>query len=326
MPHIAVLRGGDQTKPNQTKKTKNNYTMSNQIIAKLGVLSTAILAIPAISFAGTASAGKDYKDHKMVEKCKESCISGDIGIDIVSMYIARGIPLENQGAIIQPYLDLSFRVYQGDGALTKLSVDLGLWDSFHSRKTGSPAGSTTRAWFESDFQAGLSFVFNKNLTVNPYYRAYMSPNDAFETAHDLGLRLAYDDTDLLGIFALHPYALVQFDIDGTSGNGNNNSDGVYYEIGIAPGLQAGPVALTLPIKARFGSNDYYAVNGYGALSVGVNAEYQLTCIPECLGGWSVHANATYYNLGEGTEGASVPAVRDTDDNEFVFGGGLRVTF
>ena len=195
--------------------------MSNQIIAKLGVLSTAILAIPAISLAGTATSGKDFKDHKMVEKCKESCISGDIGIDVVSMYIARGIPLENQAAILQPYLDLSFRVYQGDGALTKMSVDLGIWQSFHSRHTGARNNSTTAAWFESDFTAGLSFVFNKNLTVNPYYRAYMSPNDAFETAHDLGLRLAYDDTDLLGAWALHPYALVQFDVDGTSGNGGD---------------------------------------------------------------------------------------------------------
>ena len=301
--------------------------MSNQIIAKLGVLSTAIFAIPAISLAGTTMSGKDYKDHKNpIEKCKESCISGDIGIDIVSMYIARGIPLENQGAILQPYMDLSFRVYQGDGALTKVSVDLGFWQSFHSRHTGAVSGSTTAAWFESDFTAGLNFVFNKNLTVNPYYRAYMSPNDAFETAHDFGLRLAYNDSDLLGAFALHPYALVQFDVENTSGNGSNGGDGVYYEIGIAPGIECGPVYLSLPIKAGFGSNDYYAVNGYGFFSAGVNADYKLTCIPECLGAWSVHANATYYNLGEGTESASVPAIRDTDNNEFVFGGGLRVTF
>ena len=300
--------------------------MSNHIIAKLGVLSTAILAIPAISLAGHAS--KDYKP--VVEKCKESCISGDIGIDIVSMYIRNGIPFENQGAIIQPYLDLSFRVYQGDGALTKVSVDLGWWNSFHSRHTNSGGffgggGSTTNAWFESDFTAGLNFVFNNRISVNPYYRAYMSPNDAFETAHDVGLRLAFDDTDLLGAFSLHPYALVQFDVENSSGNGSD--EGVYYEVGIAPGVQVGPVALSLPIKAGFGSSNYYAGDaGYGFFSAGVNADYKLTCIPECLGGWSVHANATYYNLGNGTDDANVPAIRDEDEHEFVFGGGLRVAF
>lgn len=304
--------------------------MSNQFIAKLGVLSTAILAIPAISLAGTASAGKDYKDAKVIEKCKESCISGDIGIDVVSMYIARGIPLENQGAILQPYLDLSFRLYAGDGALTKVSLDLGWWNSFHSRKTGAGGvfgggGSTTNAWFESDFTAGLNFVFNKRISVNPYYRAYMSPNDAFETAHDLGLRVAFDDTDLLGAFSLHPYALVQFDVENTSGSGGD--EGVYYEVGVAPGVQAGPVYVSLPVKAGFGSDHYYAHNaGYGFISAGVNVDYKLAFIPECLGDWTAHANATYYNLGNGGDDASVPAVRDHDENEFVFGGGLRVAF
>ena len=304
--------------------------MSNQIIAKLGVLSTAILAIPAISFAGTASAGKDYKDHKMIEKCKESCISGDIGIDVVSMYIARGIPLENQGAILQPYMDLSFRLFQGDGALSSVSLDLGFWQSFHSRKTGAGGvfgggGSTTNAWYESDFTAGLSFVFNKNITLSPYYRAYMSPNDAFNTAQDIGLRLALDDSDMLGAWALHPYALVQFDVENSSGNGTDS--GVYYEVGIAPGMQLGPIALSLPIKAGFGSSNYYANDaGYGFFSAGVNAEYKLAFVPECLGDWSAHANATYYNLGSGTSGAGVSAIRDHDHHEVVFGGGLRVAF
>ena len=310
--------------------------MTKQSIAKFGVLSAAILAIPAISLAGTASAGKDKNP---IEKCKESCITGDIGIDIVSMYISRGIPRENQGAILQPYMDLSFKFYQGDGALTKVSLDLGFWESFNSRHTGAPLGETTRAWFESDFTTGLSFVINKNLTINPYYRAYMSPNDAFETAQAVGLRLAFDDTDFLGAFALHPYAVVQYDVDNSSGNGkevtltpkgfriDHRGGGVYYEVGITPGVKAGPVDITLPISAGFGSNHYYAGNeGYGYFSAGVDAAYKLAFVPECLGTWTTHAYAKYYNLGEGTKDANVPKIRSVNENEFVFGGGLRVAF
>ena len=297
--------------------------MTKHSLAAACTLTLASLGLASTSLAGTAAPAKACK--AVTETIKESCITGDIGIDIVSMYIARGIPKENQGAILQPYLDLSFRVYEGGGALTKVSVDLGFWNSFHSEHTGASAGSTTANWFESDFTAGLSFVFNKKLTVSPYYRAYMSPNDAFETAHNAGVRFAFDDSDLLGAWALHPYALVQFDLENSSGNGTDS--GVYYEVGIAPGLRLGPVALSLPIKAGFGSSDYYAGNaGYGFFSAGVNAEYQLAFIPECLGAWSAHAHATYYNLGNGTDGASVPAVRDQDENEFVFGGGLRVAF
>ena len=44
---------------------------------KFGTLASVILAIPAIGFAGTS--GKDVKP--VIEKCKESCITGDIGID-----------------------------------------------------------------------------------------------------------------------------------------------------------------------------------------------------------------------------------------------------
>ena len=37
----------------------------------------------------------------VVEKVHESCISGSLGIDMVSQYIARGLPLEDQGAILR---------------------------------------------------------------------------------------------------------------------------------------------------------------------------------------------------------------------------------
>ena len=66
--------------------------MTKHSIAKLGILTTAILAMPAIGFAGTPS--KEMK--AVVEKCKESCITGDLGINVVSQYVTRGVVLENQ--------------------------------------------------------------------------------------------------------------------------------------------------------------------------------------------------------------------------------------
>ena len=84
-----------------------------------------------------------------------------------------------------------------------------------------------------------------------------------------------------------------------------------------PSLYAGQVLPT----SNLGPNA-----GYGYLSVGANAEYKLAFVPECLGDWSAHANATYYNLGSGTSGAGVDAIRNHDQHEVVFGGGLRVAF
>ena len=137
--------------------------MSNQFITKLGVLSTSILAIPAISFAGTASAGKDYKDHKpVIEKCKESCITGDIGLDVYSKYIFHGLTLENQGAILQPYADIYFKLYSGEGALTDVSLNLGIWNSFKPAAVREPS-YVTNTWCQ-------------RLTFTPFFAVIFTPS------------------------------------------------------------------------------------------------------------------------------------------------------
>ena len=285
-------------------------------MTRFAVLTAALVAVPTIGFAGTS-----VKETKaVIEKSKESCITGDIGLDVYSQYIFHGLTLENQGAIIQPYADLYFQLYQGDGALNGVSLNLGIWNSFHSNHT---VASSTRGWYEFDFLAGVSFTFLKNLTFTPSYIFYSSPGDYFENSHNLRLQLGFDDKDLLGAFSLQPYVLVDFELEGKSGNGSD--EGVYYEVGISPSVEAGPVSLAFPIKAGFGSNDYYSNDdGYGFFSAGVTASYALKCIPECYGEWTLTAGATYFNYGDPNEDAN--AIKDDNSNDFVFNGGLKVAF
>lgn len=290
--------------------------MIKQNIAKVGILTAAILSIPAISFAGTS--GKEVKT--VIEKCKESCITGDIGMDVYSKYVFHGLTLENQGGILQPYADLAFKLYSGEGALNEVSLNLGIWNSFHSHHT---VASTTRGWYEFDFLAGVSFTFMKNLVFTPSYVYYSSPGDYFESSHNLRLQLAYNDADLLHAFALHPYFFAELELDGKSGNGSD--EGVYYEVGIAPGFEAGPVAISFPIKAGFGSNEYYSENsGYGFFSAGIAASYGMKFVPECYGVWTLSAGATYFNYGNPGNGAD--SVKSDISNDVVFNGGLKVAF
>jgi hypothetical protein len=312
-------------------------------MTKFFALAASISAVPALSLAGTEMAsGKESKP--IVEKTKESCITGDIGITVVSQYVSRGVIFENQGGIIQPYADLYFKLLEGDGFVNKISLNLGIWNSFHSRKTdaglvnGTPGASSTRSWYEFDFTAGLAITFAKNFTFTPSYYTFLSPNDGFSTFHGLNLKLAYDDTDLLGAFALHPYVQVLFEMENKAGTGAD--EGVYYEVGIAPSVPLGPVTLTFPITAGFGSNDFYGSlnettgliddESFGFVSGGVTASYNLGFIPECYGTWTVTAGYTFYHLGEGTQdfntAARGGAVRDGDENEHVFSGGLMVAF
>jgi hypothetical protein len=276
--------------------------MSKYTIAKFCALTAGLSMLPGVSYAG-----KEVKDVKeVIEKCKESCITGDIGLNIVSQYVSRGVIFENQAAILEPYADLYFKMYEGEGFLNKASINLGIWNSFHSRHTDAgiasgASSSSTRSWYEFDFTAGVSFTFAKNFTFTPSYYTFLSPNDGFSTFQGLNL---------------------------------------YYEVGIAPSVPVGPITLTFPITAGFGSDDFYGSlnthtgniddESFGFFSAGVTAAYTLKFVPECYGTWTVNAGYTYYYLGQGTSDFNTEArggaVRDGKDSEHVFSGGLSVAF
>ncbi len=324
--------------------------MTKHSIAKFCALAAGVL-LPSLSWAGTeiAPAGKEVKTVVQEEVKPESCISGDIGINIVSQYISRGVIFENQGAILQPYADLYFKLYEGEGFLNKVQLNLGIWNSFHEEKTDAGAadndgvsgrgGSTTDSWYEFDFTAGISFTFAKYWTFTPSYYTFLSPNDGFATFQGLNLKLAFSDSELWGgSFGLNPYVQVLFELENKAGSGAD--EGVYYEVGIAPSFPVGPLTVTLPITAGFGSNDFYGSYNpetgliedewFGFVSGGVNLSYNLTFIPECYGTWTVNAGYTYYYLGDGTRDYNTRErggnVRDYDEHEHVFSAGLVVAF
>jgi hypothetical protein len=300
--------------------------------------TTAVVAFAAACLAGsTAYAGHHTvkPSKKIVEPVQESCITGDIGFDVVSSYISKGILFENSGFIIQPYANLHFRIYKGAGALTSVTADIGIWNSIQDQRIGARAGSTTSNWFEFDFQTGLTFNFDK-LSLGGYFKTYESPADAFPNTYTVGISLAYDDSAALGAAALHPYVLAELQLEKTTGNNNNGSRGQYYEVGIAPGHTWGDLTLSLPVKGGFGSGGFYLGNrGFGFVSVGIRADYALNFVPACLGKWTLNSGVTYYRLG-GSNGpatfSSAAGLSPTgaqarvDKNQFVFQGGLKVAF
>jgi hypothetical protein len=98
--------------------------MTKHSIAAICALSVAVFGFAPKSLADDAPAqspapsvtslgddGKDVKETKDVkEQVKESCITGDLGVTIVSEYISRGLVQVNQGVIAEPYLDLYFQL------------------------------------------------------------------------------------------------------------------------------------------------------------------------------------------------------------------------
>ena len=180
----------------------------------------------------------------VVETSSESCITGDIGVGVVSEYIFHGMPQENQGFILQPYADLSFKFYQGPGLVSSVTADVGIWNSFHGTRTGAIAGSTIGNWFEFDFSAGVTAEVGK-FSISPSFKVYESPSDAFTNVYTMSLNVEYDDTDLLGDFAMHPHVFFERGMHGRSGNGTGN--GNYSEIGVAPGQTYRPERIVFMI-------------------------------------------------------------------------------
>lgn len=282
-------------------------------------IALAGIVLPASLYAGTESKA-------VVETTTKSALSGDLGINFVSEYISRGAPQEIKGVIAEPYADIAYSVYEGDGFVNKASLVLGLWSSFHSTHTLAPANARVPAWYEFDWTPGVSVTFAKNYTLTASYFEFDSPSGAFDASRNLNFNLAYDDTSLLGKFALHPHVTYLRELVGKAATGPGGLEGNYYEAGIAPALPAyGPVTLSFPMIVGFGSAHFYAENkAYGYFSGGVAAAVALP-IPAKYGAWSFNTSAIYYNLAD--QNAYVYSTDNTiNRNRVVFSGGIGATF
>lgn len=266
-------------------------------------MQVGIAACAAGMFMGSALLAGTEEGSKTipVEEIKKSFISGDLGVTMISEWIARGVVVENQGVMAQPYLDLYVRVYEGTGFINSVSVQLGLWSSIDSHVV--PDGSTdrTRNWREFDYMPGITVKFAKHFSLALTYFEYDSPADVFDTARSINARLDYNDTDLLGAFALHPHVTVLRELT-APGFAGLAGQGWYYEVGIAPTHSVFtttkyPVAFALPITAGFGSHHFYDGGGFGFLSSGVTASVPLSFIPPGYGGWTFTTGYAFDYLG-----------------------------
>lgn len=288
------------------------------LLKKLTLGAIAGILVPASLFAGT-----DAKT-TVTPAAAPSILTGDLGVNFVTEYISRGVMQEKQGVIAQPYLDLFLNVYEAkDGFIDKVTLNLSGWSSFHSKHTGAQPGNDAASWYECDIIPGVSVTFLKNWTLTASYLEYFAPNAAWDASRNLNFNLAYNDTDLLGAFALHPHVAYLRELQGSCGSGVGLGHGNYYELGVTPALPAyGPVTVTFPINAGFGSNGFYADNkGFGYFNAGVNASVALACIPSQYGAWAFNTGVTYWYLGD--ENANLTG---GDNNRFVWQAGLGVTF
>lgn len=269
----------------------------------------AAVALASTSATGqvavTAPASKSIvEDAKKTEEAKKSWIFGSVGVALTNEYILFGLVQDKDTVIAQPYLNLNFRLYEGKGWLSGVIFQLPLWASVHDINKPRPrnGNSTLKDWYEFDINPGLCFGFAKNWTFMISDYIYTSPGDYFLTSHNLNLALTYDDSGLLGNFALKPHVCFLQELDNHSGLGaQGDTESQYYEVGIAPSHTFAknatyPLTVTFPSTAGFGSNGYYG-QGFGFFSTGATVSFPLVFIPKTYGSWTTSFGGLYYRLG-----------------------------
>jgi len=292
----------------------------------------------ALALVGLVAATADAQD----KGPNTGRISFGGGIDFPTDYFFRGIVQEKDGFadgnyILQPYGDLTFKLREGTGAVTNVGLTFGLWNSLHGGPTGveGGAGGTATAdpkiWYEADFYTKLSATVLDDFAAALIYTAYMSPNDRFATYEEVALSLGYNDSKLLGPFALNPSVLIAFETDGQADAGRNQ--GVYLQLGLTPGYTVNakggyPISVTLPLVLGLSLDDYYERIGmgggddtFGYFSGGAAASVPLRFISTAYGSWQARAGLSVLVLGDNLEAAN-----NGDDTEVIGTIGLALTY
>jgi hypothetical protein len=294
---------------------------------RLGVAAVAV----SLALATGAAAAEEAKP---AEKGPNTgAVSVLMGMDWTTDYYFRGILQSDEGWILQPYGEITFKLLENMGALNTLGLSIGSWNSLHGGPSGIEGGSASvdpKMWYESDFYVRVGSTIFEDVSTAIIYTAYMSPNDRFQTVQELAVSAAYNDSKLLGAFALNPNALLAFEVKGQADAGAHR--GVYLQFGIAPGLTVldktdYPIALSVPLNFAFSLSNYYEFDtgdddGFGWWSVGLNAAMPLKFIPPRFGSWQVKGSFTMLRL----EGDNLRAVNNNDSPEFIAALGRAFTY
>jgi hypothetical protein len=234
-----------------------------------------------------------------------SRFSGVAQLDVTNAYFFRGILQEREGVQIQPWTELYYNLYSADdGFLRSVTVGGGTWLSFQSERTLNEDGPE---WlYEADYYPLVSLGFQEGVTLTTIYYFYSSPNNAFDTVQELNFKLAWDDSEAFGKFAVHPWANLAIETEGTSFGPN---EGTGLQLGIAPVLYAaesGSFTLSAPAELGLALDDYYenaggGENYFGYGNVGLLASIPLSFVPEGAGAWSLNLSGKYYFFSETLE-------------------------
>jgi hypothetical protein len=260
-------------------------------------LTTSLFAADCCSDAPHSSGAEDGSNN--------GALTGSFGLNIASAYYNRGVLQNRSGLNYQPYANLRINAFEGDGPISRVDFHLGTWFNLSESNTRM---RNRRLWSEIDVLPGVSVKIG-NLTITETFHVAIFPaNTAVNNFRGLETRVALDDKDALGAFALNPTFTHLASLGGGAGFGMG-AGGHYWHFGVSPGVSVGPVRISVPAGIGFGSGEFYRTgnNGYAFSSVGLASEIKLPFDTES-GRWTMNASITFYDFSRGNTGN--PSVHD----------------
>jgi hypothetical protein len=297
--------------------------------------ATAVVALAAALLLGaTEVVAQEKKEEEKEKGPNTGRISISAGVDFPTDYYFRGIKQETAGAIIQPYGDLTFKLWDGVPAFGNLALTIGTWNSLHFGPTGTDGpNADPKMWYESDFYTKVGWTMFEDFNAGLIYTAYMSPNDFFDTVQELAVSLGFNDSKytgkLLDGLSLNPNVLVAFEVKGQADAGSQK--GVYVQLGLTPTYTfntggAYPITVTTPVLAGFSLGEYYEFGTgddttFGYFQGGVGLSVPLAFIPASFGSWQFKTGVNFLRVN-----GNLKDVNSRDRNEVIGTVGIAFTY
>ncbi len=299
-------------------------------------LATLAIAGSLVLGASTLHAGTPDPKAVIETKAPDPWVHALLQLDISDHYITpRGLNVENEGVIFQPLFLVFWTLYSNpDGFLQDVTLTTGVWSSIHTHESGADPGY----WNEFDPIGGLGFKFKGGVKLDLNYTSFISMVDSYPTSAHLEVKLSYDDSKLLGAFALNPYVAYWQELDEKATvtfNPATSEQSYYFTIGIDPSFKVGKVKVEFPTFINLVGDKFYQKfdgtgggSGLAVFCTGIKASVPLTFVPKDFGFWTLYAGVKYYHLdNEGLlDGNSVLTPNEHREDLVQFHGGISIFF
>ncbi len=266
-------------------------------------------AARASVFTATALVAAGLTQLAQAEDAPPSRFHALLNLEVSDKYLTpRGMIVQDEGITYQTLMLGFLDVYDGkpDAFLSDITLVGGFWADFSTDAVAEhvpAATSTTTNFIEIDPIIGVSLGFGKNVKLDLTYTAFCMQILDIGTSEHLEAKLSYNDSDLLGAFALHPYLLYWKELDNKATAAANFGvpSSYYFELGVTPSLMLGDIKLEAPLRVLLPDSDFYgetfgSSSTIGLYELGLKASMPLKFMPAGYGFWNAHLGVRYMNF------------------------------